>query len=75
MVKIYFRLIVSFILLINKYNILNQIQGGDPTGTGKGGESYWKSYFPDQIKSTLSHDDRGILSMANRGKDTNGSQL
>ncbi|KAG2222850.1 hypothetical protein INT45_000465 [Circinella minor] len=51
------------------------IQGGDPTGTGKGGESYWKSYFPDQIKSTLSHDDRGILSMANRGKDTNGSQF
>ncbi|KAI8096409.1 peptidyl-prolyl cis-trans isomerase-like 2 [Halteromyces radiatus] len=51
------------------------IQGGDPTGTGKGGESYFKQEFPDEIKSTLSHDDRGILSMANHGKDTNGSQF
>ena len=52
-----------------------QIQGGDPTGTGKGGESYWKKDFPDEFKSNLSHNERGLLSMANRGKGTNGSQL
>ncbi|CAO3614222.1 unnamed protein product [Cunninghamella blakesleeana] len=51
------------------------IQGGDPTGTGKGGESYFKQEFPDEIKSSLSHNDRGILSMANHGKNTNGSQF
>lgn len=51
------------------------IQGGDPTGTGRGGESYWKTPFPDEVKYNLSHDDRGILSMANKGKDTNGSQF
>ncbi|CAO3601172.1 unnamed protein product [Absidia cylindrospora] len=51
------------------------IQGGDPTGTGKGGQSYFGQEFPDEIKQTLSHDDRGILSMANHGKNTNGSQF
>ncbi|RHZ79257.1 hypothetical protein Glove_150g39 [Diversispora epigaea] len=51
------------------------IQGGDPTGTGKGGESYWKKEFPDEFKSNLSHNERGLLSMANRGKNTNTSQF
>ncbi|GAA5799917.1 peptidyl-prolyl cis-trans isomerase-like 2 [Helicostylum pulchrum] len=51
------------------------IQGGDPTGTGKGGESIWKHDFPDEIKTTLQHNARGILSMANKGKDTNNSQF
>ncbi|KAH6566060.1 hypothetical protein BASA82_000368 [Batrachochytrium salamandrivorans] len=51
------------------------IQGGDPTGTGKGGESVWKSSFPDECKPNLVHSERGILSMANRGKNTNTSQF
>ncbi|KAI7884102.1 peptidyl-prolyl cis-trans isomerase-like 2 [Lichtheimia hyalospora FSU 10163] len=51
------------------------IQGGDPTGTGLGGESYWKRPFDDEIKGSLSHNDRGVLSMANKGKNTNGSQF
>ncbi|KAG0203359.1 RING-type E3 ubiquitin-protein ligase ppil2 [Mortierella sp. GBA30] len=51
------------------------IQGGDPTGTGRGGESYWKENFKDEIKSKLSHNARGILSMANKGPGTNSSQF
>ncbi|KAI9286161.1 peptidyl-prolyl cis-trans isomerase-like 2 [Umbelopsis sp. AD052] len=51
------------------------IQGGDPTGTGRGGESIWKAKFPDELRGSLSHNERGILSMANSGKDTNGSQF
>ncbi|KAJ3071337.1 Peptidyl-prolyl cis-trans isomerase cyp8, partial [Podochytrium sp. JEL0797] len=50
------------------------IQTGDPTGTGRGGQSYYGKHFPDEFKN-LSHDSRGILSMANRGKDTNSSQF
>ncbi|KAL1919505.1 uncharacterized protein VTP21DRAFT_2198 [Calcarisporiella thermophila] len=51
------------------------IQGGDPTGTGKGGESYWKKDFEDECRSSLKHNERGILSMANRGQNTNSSQF
>lgn len=50
------------------------IQMGDPTGTGKGGESIFGKHFPDEIKSHLKHN-RGSVSMANKGKDTNGSQF
>lgn len=47
------------------------IQGGDPTGTGKGGESCWKAEFQDEFNNKkLSHNERGVLSMANRGKDS-----
>ncbi|KAF9574519.1 Peptidyl-prolyl cis-trans isomerase cyp8 [Mortierella alpina] len=51
------------------------LQGGDPTGTGRGGESYWKENFKDEIRSKLSHNARGILSMANKGPGTNSSQF
>lgn len=51
------------------------IQGGDPTGTGRGGESFWGGKFEDEIVAELKHDSPGILSMANAGKNTNGSQF
>lgn len=51
------------------------IQGGDPSGTGRGGKSTWGDKFDDEIKPQLSHTGRGVLSMANSGPNTNGSQL
>ena len=50
------------------------IQGGDPTGTGRGGESVWGSSFEDEF-SVDYHNIRGALSMANAGPGTNGSQF
>ncbi|KAK2748132.1 Peptidyl-prolyl cis-trans isomerase cyp8 [Myotisia sp. PD_48] len=51
------------------------IQGGDPTGTGRGGESIWGKNFEDEVAGPLKHDTRGVLSMANKGKNTNSSQF
>ncbi|GAB2264241.1 hypothetical protein Droror1_Dr00026375 [Drosera rotundifolia] len=51
------------------------VQGGDPTGTGRGGESIYGPKFEDEMKTELKHTGAGILSMANAGPNTNGSQF
>ncbi|CAN0275213.1 unnamed protein product [Pylaiella littoralis] len=51
------------------------LQGGDPTGSGRGGESYWGGKIKDEFESRMTHDKRGVLSMANSGPDTTGSQF
>jgi peptidylprolyl isomerase len=51
------------------------IQGGDPQGTGSGGESIWGKSFADECTKDLKFDKPGYLAMANRGPNTNGSQF
>lgn len=51
------------------------IQGGDPTGTGRGGESIWGRPFEDECTPNLKFDRPGLLAMANAGPGTNGSQF
>ncbi|WP_318507666.1 peptidylprolyl isomerase [Bacillus sp. T3] len=58
------------------HRVMNEfmIQGGDPTGTGRGGESIYGKNFEDEFSESL-YNIRGALSMANAGEDTNGSQF
>ncbi|KAI7697330.1 hypothetical protein SSS_04203 [Sarcoptes scabiei] len=51
------------------------VQGGDPTATGKGGQSAFEKPFNDEICKLYSHEGRGVLSMANKGPNTNQSQF
>ncbi|MBM4760707.1 peptidylprolyl isomerase [Bacillus sp. B15-48] len=61
---------------LNFHRVMNQfmIQGGDPEGTGRGGESVYGEAFEDEFANNLFHF-RGALSMANSGPNTNGSQF
>ncbi|PKL84207.1 MAG: peptidylprolyl isomerase [Ignavibacteriae bacterium HGW-Ignavibacteriae-3] len=51
------------------------IQSGDPAGTGEGGESIFGKFFADEIVPNIHFDDPGMLAMANKGPNTNGSQF
>lgn len=51
------------------------IQGGDPTGTGRGGQSLWGGTFEDECHPNVKFDRPGLLAMANAGPGTNGSQF
>ena len=51
------------------------IQGGDPSGTGMGGQSIWGVPFKDEFSSDVKFDRAGLLAMANSGPNTNGSQF
>jgi peptidylprolyl isomerase len=62
---------IIFHRIIKKF----MIQGGDPTGTGRGGESLWGKSFEDEFHPKAQFNRVGILAMANRGPNTNGSQF
>jgi len=51
------------------------IQSGDPTGTGRGGDSIWEKPFKDEVTPAVKFDKPGLLAMANSGPETNGSQF
>lgn len=61
---------VTFHRVMNEF----MIQGGDPDGTGRGGESIWGKPFEDEFNLNY-HNLRGAISMANAGPNTNGSQF
>lgn len=51
------------------------IQGGDPTATGRGGQSLWGGKFEDEVSPKITFDKPGLIAMANAGPNTNGSQF
>jgi peptidyl-prolyl cis-trans isomerase-like 1 len=67
----------SFFASLQSVRIIKDfmIQGGDPTGTGRGGESIFGGKFQDEILPELKHTGAGILSSANSGPNSNGSQV
>jgi cyclophilin family peptidyl-prolyl cis-trans isomerase len=62
---------IIFHRVIDKF----MIQGGDPTGTGSGGQSLWGGFFDDEFNQNYKFDSAGVLAMANMGPNTNGSQF
>jgi cyclophilin family peptidyl-prolyl cis-trans isomerase len=62
---------IIFHRVIDKF----MIQGGDPTGTGRGGQSLWEKPFADEFSPKHRFDRKGLLAMANAGPATNGSQF
>ena len=62
---------ISFHRVIKNF----MLQGGDPTATGAGGASLWGGTFEDECKPNIKFDRPGLLAMANRGPNTNGSQF
>jgi len=51
------------------------VQGGDPTGSGSGGQSIWGESFEDECSKKVKFNQKGLLAMANSGPNTNGSQF
>lgn len=72
---IFHRVIRHFVVGLVIGLSFRKIQGGDPSGTGMGGDSAWGGSFPDEFSDSLKHDCRGVLSMANSGPNSNKSQL
>eukprot|EP00056_Hartaetosiga_gracilis_P011471 m.174410 g.174410 ORF g.174410 m.174410 type:complete len:143 (-) comp13505_c9_seq6:28-456(-) len=73
-------LLLFFFLFLFFFFFFRNIRGfmmqtGDPSGTGKGGESIWGGKFGDEFDPALKHNVRGMVSMANNGPDSNGSQF
>ena len=66
---------ISFcVIRVSRLYNVDMFEGGDPTGTGRGGESIYGKKFDDEI-SNLKHTGAGVVSMANSGKNSNGSQF
>lgn len=68
-------LLTSISLMLLCSSLFCQAQGGDPTGTGRGGEGAFERQFKDEFHNSLRHDSRGVLAMANSGPNTNASQF
>ncbi|MFC1754896.1 peptidylprolyl isomerase [Thermoproteota archaeon] len=75
----------NFVSLVNKgyydgiifHRVIKgfMIQTGDPTGTGRGGDSIWGKFFEDEVSPEVKFDKKGFVAMANAGPNTNGSQF